>query len=247
MTGTGTAMTTGPHDEHHHGNPYDHAHESPGIMTWPLLILMVPTIIVGYPWTILPLSNSEVAKPILERMLETGEPLVRSVAEDAVHEAHWLAMGSSVLILAVGVALGLLYYAPPLRYFPRRRFEPKRAAERLGGIHRLLVHKWYFDEIYDAVFVRPCLALARSASGFDRRFIDGIVNSSAWLTVLLSRMEGLFDKLAVDSLVNLSARIVYTTGDWVRGIQTGRLRNYLMFLAIALVGLFVGAFAWVRG
>jgi hypothetical protein len=36
-------------------------------------------------------------------------------------------------------------------------------------------------------------------------------------------------------------------GDWGRGIQTGKLRNYLMFLAVALVGLFAGVFAWVNG
>ena len=53
--------------------------------------------------------------------------------------------------------------------------------------------------------------------------------------------------IAVDGLVNLTARAVYVVGDWSRAIQTGRLRNYLMFLAVALVGLFAGVFAWVRG
>ena len=46
--------------------------------------------------------------------------------------------------------------------------------------------------------------------------------------------------------MNLTARGVYLVGDWSRGIQTGRLRNYLMFLAVALVGLFVGVFAWIQ-
>ena len=53
--------------------------------------------------------------------------------------------------------------------------------------------------------------------------------------------------IAVDRLVNLTARAVYVAGDWGRSIQTGRLRNYLMFLAVALVGLFAGVFAWIRG
>ena len=47
--------------------------------------------------------------------------------------------------------------------------------------------------------------------------------------------------------MNLTARFVYGVGDWGRTIQTGRLRNYVMFLAVALVGLFAGVFAWVRG
>ncbi len=64
---------------------------------------------------------------------------------------------------------------------------------------------------------------------------------------LLSKWEGVFDLIAVDHLVNLTGRVVYTLGDYGRSIQTGRLRNYLMFLAVALVGLFVGVFAWIRG
>ena len=52
--------------------------------------------------------------------------------------------------------------------------------------------------------------------------------------------------IAVDRLVNLTAQAVYAVGDWSRSIQTGRLRNYLMFLAAGLVGLFVGVLAWIR-
>jgi hypothetical protein len=63
----------------------------------------------------------------------------------------------------------------------------------------------------------------------------------------LSRLDGVFDMIAVDRLVNLIGKAVYVTGDWSRSIQTGRLRNYLMFLALALVGLFAGVFAWIGG
>ena len=77
--------------------------------------------------------------------------------------------------------------------------------------------------------------------------IDGIVNGSACLTVIQSKLAGLFDLRGVDGLVNLTAGFLFAVGDWGRRIQTGRLRNYLMFLAVALVGLFAGVFVWVRG
>jgi NADH:ubiquinone oxidoreductase subunit 5 (subunit L)/multisubunit Na+/H+ antiporter MnhA subunit len=234
------------HDDHHHGNPYDHAHESPPIMTWPLILLAIPTVIIGYPLTILPLGTSDVAKPVLERILEYGEPVVRQVHVETIHQSHLLAMGASILILTVGVGLGVLYYAPPLPYVFRRRQDPREAATRLGGLYGFLVHKWYFDELYDAVFVQPTLALARLCSEFDRRVVDGAVNGAARVALLLSKAEGVFDKVAIDSLVNLTAQAVYALGNWSRGIQTGRIRNYLMFLAVALVGLFVGVFAWIR-
>ncbi len=63
----------------------------------------------------------------------------------------------------------------------------------------------------------------------------------------MDRLEGVFDVIAVDRLVNLTGRAVYVAGDRSRAIQTGRLRNYLMFLTVALVGLFAGVFAWIRG
>src|SRR5262249_32684746 len=107
-------------------------------------------------------------------------------------------------------------------------------------------HKWYFDELYDAALVRPTLVLARLARNLDHFIIDGFIDGSARLTALLSHLEGVFDNIAVDGLVNLTARGVYAVGGWGRGIQTGRLRNYLMVLAVALVGLFAGVFVWVR-
>jgi proton-translocating NADH-quinone oxidoreductase chain L len=240
------------HDEEHaldhahgHGldpNPAAHAHESGPIMTWPLIILAVLSIVSG--WTIrygpLPLGT-----PALEAMLEYGEPYRAFVIESRHHN---YALAASLLIMFTGIGLGLLYYAPPgFRYFVPTRLSAARAAERFGGLYRFLVHKWYFDEFYWAVLVRPCLALARLCRQIDQVLIDGLVNGSAAATALLSRLDGVFDNIAVDRLVNLTAQAVYVMGDWSRSIQTGRLRNYLMFLAVALVGLFAGVFTWIMG
>ena len=78
------------------------------------------------------------------------------------------------------------------------------------------MHKWYFDELYEAVLVRPTLALAGSPPASTGGVIDGLVNGSAALTGGLSRLEGVFDRLAVDGLVNLVGRGVYFLGDWGR-------------------------------
>jgi NADH:ubiquinone oxidoreductase subunit 5 (subunit L)/multisubunit Na+/H+ antiporter MnhA subunit len=159
---------------------------------------------------------------------------------------HYLAMAASFLIAASGIGAGIAYYAPPMQYGIKRRFSAATAASRFPRVHDFLAHKWYFDELYDAVFVRPTLAAARGLARFDKIVIDGLVNRAAWVTELLSRLEGVFDRIAVDGLVNLTAQGVYVLGDWGRRIQTGLLRNYLMFLAAALIGLFAGVFAWVR-
>ena len=67
------------------------------------------------------------------------------------------------------------------------------------------------------------------------------------MTERLSHLDGVFDKVGVDGLVNVVGQMVYVVGDWSRAIQTGKLRNYLMFLAVALVGLFAVVFAWISG
>ena len=67
------------------------------------------------------------------------------------------------------------------------------------------------------------------------------------MTAWLSRWDGVFDMIGVDGLVNLLGQMVYVAGDWSRSIQTGKLRNYLMFLAVALVGFFAGVFVWISG
>jgi NADH:ubiquinone oxidoreductase subunit 5 (subunit L)/multisubunit Na+/H+ antiporter MnhA subunit len=227
----------------HDSNPAAHAHESEPIMTWPLLILAFCSIFSG--WTLaLGIPFGPYGTPVLEHMIELGEPYR---ANDIETWHHLGAMGASALILFVGIGAGLLYYAPKgFPYLVPTRFSAAQTAARMGGIYRFLVHKWYFDELYDAVLVQPCLALTRFCYQIDKVLIDGLIDGSAAATALLSRLEGVFDVIAVDSLVNLTGKVVYTAGDWSRSIQTGRLRNYLLFLALALVGLFAGVFAWIR-
>jgi proton-translocating NADH-quinone oxidoreductase chain L len=219
---------------HDHSNPAEHAHESEPIMTWPLILLAIPSVMIGWTPIFLPVFGFE---PILEHMLAYGAP-ARAIELGGVK--YW-AMGASVLIAGIGIASAVGYYS---RW---RILNAQIMAERFGRLYDFLVHKWYFDELYDAALVRPTLAAARAAADIDKSIIDGIIDGSAGLTVLLSKLEGLFDKQGVDGVVNGVAKVVYVVGDWSRQIQTGRLRNYLMILAAALVGLFVGVYAWIRG
>jgi proton-translocating NADH-quinone oxidoreductase chain L len=225
---------------HDHGNPYDHAHESPPVMVWPLIILAVFSVIIGWPWFAVPIPHY--SEPVLEHMLAYGEP----VEVQVLATTKWMAMGGSLVIAALGIGLGLLYYSEHPTVSPYRR-SPKQMTDAFPGLHQFLLNKWYFDELYDRALVRPTLALARLARNLDRFIIDGFIDGSAWMTAQLSRLEGFFDNLAIDGAVNWTAHVVYAAGDWGRAIQTGRLRNYLMFLAVALVGLFVGVFAWIQG
>jgi NADH:ubiquinone oxidoreductase subunit 5 (subunit L)/multisubunit Na+/H+ antiporter MnhA subunit len=210
-------------------------------MVGPLVVLAVFSVFVGWPWFVVPV----VTEPVLEQWLTYGGP-AGLVELDLGH--HLGALGGSLVIATLGIGLGILFYADPALHplVSRYRCDAKTTAARFPALYDFLLNKWYFDELYNAALVRPTLALAQMARNFDRFVIDGFIDGSAWLTEQLSRMEGLFDNFAVDGLVNSMARGLYLVGDWGRGLQTGRLRNYLMFLAVALVGLFAGVFAWIQ-
>ena len=127
------------------------------------------------------------------------------------------------------------------------RLSPAHAAQQFPGVYRLFKNKWYFDDIYGALFVRPCLAFALLCGRFDKLLVDGLVNAMAFLTERLSYWDGFFDKVGVDGLVNLVGQMVYAVGDRSRAIQTGKLRNYLLFLAGGFVVLFAGVYLWISG
>jgi proton-translocating NADH-quinone oxidoreductase chain L len=215
------------------GDPVAHAHESPPIMTYPLIVLAAFAVFVGYPITLIPFGSFE---PVLEGMLATAEPLPIV----ALGSSKWVAMFASIVIAAAGIALAWAFYSS------RRIFSSDAVARAFDPVYRLFANKWYFDEIYDAIFVQPTLTLTRICAGIDRRFIDGIVNGSAGITVVMSKLNGVIDKFAVDGLVNLVGWISLVAGDVFRRIQTGRLRSYLGLLALAIVLIFSGVFLWIR-
>jgi proton-translocating NADH-quinone oxidoreductase chain L len=209
----------------------DHAHESPWSMTLPLVLLAVPAVAIGWPVGIVPVLGG---MPVLERLLETVSPL-----EGHAEGGEWVALGASLAIVTVGTLIAAAGYL-------WRAFDPAKAARAFGPIHALFVNKWYFDDLYRAVLVRPSLALGRLASSLvDRGLIDGLLHGLVRATTSLSRLDGWVDREGVDGLVVGLGRTVERAGDVGRRLQTGRVRQYLLVLSLGLVALFAGLARWV--
>jgi NADH-quinone oxidoreductase subunit L len=103
-----------------------------------------------------------------------------------------------VLVALAGIGLAYrLYVVHPE--------ESEQLAERFEGAHRVLLNKYYVDELYGATVVRGAMGSARGLWQFDSSVVDGGVNGSAWLTLFLSWVSHVFDKYVVDGLVNLVA------------------------------------------
>lgn len=219
-----------PADEHVH----EHAHESPPLMYVPLVILSVFAVGVG--WS-LPFVGLGV-ESILEQARPAG-PLGDGVLlnlhypdEHAAHDYHTLATIVAFSTAAAGFVLAVLFYGVKV-------LNPEEVRRQFRPIYTLLWNKWYFDELYDAIFVRPSLVLARCVAQFDKQVIDRFIDGCGRATVVVAKFDDKIDRYLVDGLVNLVANWTYSFGIALRVLQTGKLRQYVMFIVVGIVGLFV--------
>jgi NADH-quinone oxidoreductase subunit L len=229
---------TGEPKDHH---VFENAHESPRVMTVPLMILAAFSLFVAWGW---PVHDPD--KSALGHTLEAARPTAVTVDFATVYDrleqhelypwVHGVAGGAALGAALIGTLFAYLVYY-------RRRFDPADTVEQFPGIYRLLNAKWYFDEFYSAFFVRPALVVAGWFRWFDANVIDGYLHAFAWMTLRVSKWDGVFDKYVVDGAVNLVGNVTYTVGGALRRVQTGFIRSYVLFLVLAAVGLFA-ALSW---
>lgn len=158
----------GAHDAHH--DSHNHAakpHESPWSMTIPLMILAVPSALIGLVGT--PFNN------YFEAFI-TAPGEVAHVAEFDLNE--FLVMGgSSVGIGLIGITLAILMYLS-------RKIDPSAIASKIPTLYNLSLNKWYIDDIYNSVFVIGLRRVARQVMEVDYRVVDGAVNLAGLATLL---------------------------------------------------------------
>jgi len=151
----------------------EHLHEAPWVMTGPLVVLGVLSVVGGA----LNLPELMGGGAVLRHWLEPVTALadrMRPVVELS-HAMEWTLVGGAVLVAALGI-VGAVRLLHPEALVPARLAPPET------GLERLLWKKWYVDEIYDAVMVRPVQWLAREVlwKTIDLRLVDGLlVNGSA--------------------------------------------------------------------
>ena len=200
----------------------EHLHESPKVMTLPLVVLAIGAMVAGYIGLPGVFGGSQFAHWL--------EPVVGAHAEE--HPQHALEL--SLMAVSISVA-AFGFFIAYLMYY-REILSPERYSSLAAGFfYRLFDRKYYFDEIYQVIFVNGTLLFARVGSLFDQYFIDGIVDGSARFTVFLSWLEGLFDNYIIDGIVNAVGNITFWAGNKFRGIQTGNINSYLYGILIAVV------------
>jgi NADH-quinone oxidoreductase subunit L len=185
----------------------EHVHESPLVMLAPLVVLAAGALGSGYVLHADFIGAASANFWGSSIQLPVNSPMAMLESNPAWVTTAPLAAG----ILGILVALVFYVFAPAL---------PGSLSQSFGGLYRFLLNKWYFDEIYDALLVRPALRLAKFAWHFgDEQVIDGVPNGLATLTSDASTQT-------------------------VR-LQTGSIALYAFVMLIGLLG-FLSLFLWVR-
>jgi NADH-quinone oxidoreductase subunit L len=217
-----------------------HLHESPSTMTVPLMILAVLAFIGG--WIGIPKVISPGIPNMFEHWLEPvfgghgaaaaahGAAVTVHGAAEAVHHSAGLEFGLMVLSLAIagfGMVLAWLFYEKRPELAPQM-------AERARGLYRLIVNKYFIDELYGKVVLAPYYALCRASAWFDKWVIDGLVNGAGYFTLGSSYISTGFDVYIVDGLVNLSGYMVRGTSWVLRALQTGFVQSYATAMVLGI-------------
>jgi NADH-quinone oxidoreductase subunit L len=209
-----------------------HIHESPRAMIVPLMILAGFSLIggwIGWPEAILGENRFEkFLDPILKGVItETGSV---NIAHHAVGKEIFL------MLVSLGMAFAGIYLAYEIYY--AKRIEPKLVAEKVPRLYKLLLHKYYVDEIYDAAIVDRTKDLGTGLGWLDANVIDGLgVNGAGWLARFGSTLSMWWDKWIIDGLLNFSAKLLQLLSYPVRLLQTGMFSSYAMLILVGLVVL----------
>jgi NAD(P)H-quinone oxidoreductase subunit 5 len=178
--------------EHHSDAP----HESPISMTLPLMALAIPSILIGLVGT--PFAN------YFEAFIHPPGEIIEAIPSEVDLPEFLLMGGSSVGISLIGITLASLMYL-------RGKIDPAAIARSIQPLYKLSLNKWYFDDIYEVLFVQGSRRLARQVLEVDVRIVDGLVNLAGFVTLV--------------------------TGEALKYLENGRVQFYALIVFGAVLGL----------
>ncbi|MEO8437778.1 MAG: hypothetical protein ABI562_04905, partial [Chloroflexota bacterium] len=191
---------------------WDRIHESPPIMTIPLILLAIPSVFLGL-YLGLPLGASRITE-WLKPVFEEGEQILRGGAGEPAYNLFGIdgvLIIASVTIATIGLVIAWRLFGVqigPIRLGSR----PERVREltaRVPFLYRASLNKWWFDDLYHLLFMVIGGRIAAALWWFDREVVDGTVNAIGAGTI--------------------------DAGRGLRQVQTGRVQNYALGIAVGLI------------
>jgi NADH-quinone oxidoreductase subunit L len=202
---------------------HGHAHESPRVMTTPLVILAVSAVVLGIVGT--------PAWPWFRSFLEDH---AATVEMHAFGEPAWLMLLlTSLVIVVVGIGLGLWLYG---NRSPRAE-EPDALEKAIPPVWVVLRDKFYIDELYGATVIAFYGWWAKVADWVDREIWGDMVATVVFLFNRWARLNRFLDANIVDGAFDKGCEEIATGGGLLARVQNGRGQMYLRLLALAVVVL----------
>jgi NADH-quinone oxidoreductase subunit L len=184
----------GTHDQEHH------LHESPKAMKYPLIVLAILSVVGGMVGIPELMGGHHELHHFLSPVLVSEKP------HEIAHNTEWMLMGVSVAIAAIAILFAI------------NKFSKKPEMQDAEGFGKVLANKWYVDELYDMIIVKPLEALAT--------FFKNII-----------------EKSGIDGAVNGVGKFVQYSSRQVRLLQSGQVGSYILFMVLAFVFII---FIWIN-
>jgi NADH-quinone oxidoreductase subunit L len=212
--------------------------ESPIAMLIPLVVLSVLSIFIFYT---LPNFNPLSGQGWFTHVVEQQESLVPGnlnpsvhEIEESMHHSHFPAMITSLIVASIGLLLAWLMYF-------KKFISAEAWAKRLKPLYNLSFNRYYIDELYDTILYQPFLKLADWVAYldwdvYDKYFINGFGRVTEWI----AKVVGIADYDELDQgIVDGFGRITQRFGNSLKKIQTGKIQNYVLYAALAIVILLI--------
>ncbi|MGH8185302.1 MAG: proton-conducting transporter membrane subunit, partial [Steroidobacteraceae bacterium] len=196
------------HGERQHAGHDGHMHDAPSAMAFALIVLAIGSVFAGY----IGVPHALGGHNSLGEWLAPSFAAPDAAAGEVDNALEITLMGVSSAIAVIGIVLAAFLWL-------KRRDIVSALAQRFAGVHRLLLNKYYVDEVYDAAVVQPVRAISQDGlwRGLDVKVIDGAVNG---------------------------AGTIVAGGAWMlRRLQTGSVRAYAGSVFIGVV-LILGYYLW---
>jgi len=178
-----------------------HVHESPASMTLPLIVLAVLSIVGG--WIGIPeaLSGSNRIHEFLNPVFAKSQSLM---TEDPLnHATEYILMSTVIVLTLVMIVIAYLSYV-------KRKNVPVEEGVKLNPVHQVVYHKYFVDELYDRIIVKPLYWIA-------------------------SMLDSMVERLGIDRLVNSAGDAVVDGSSVIRLLQTGNIGFYVFAMVVGII------------
>jgi len=175
---------------------WNHVHESPAAMTVPLIILAVLSAIAGF-------VNIPALFGGTESLTHFLSPVIQQTHQTTLsHATEYMLMGGAVVLISAVISWA---------YFKFKNYEPKEETSSFG---KTLENKWYVDEFYNSILVKPLQAIAA--------FFNTIV-----------------EKKGIDGMVNGVGEVVNYGSRQIRLLQSGQIGHYVLLMVLGILVLLI--------